>query len=45
MFMYAVIHIVKNKMKIGAAEDLVFDYSGGVWDSRTGEYLGKMWEW
>jgi hypothetical protein len=30
---------------IGSAEDIVFDHSGGMWDSRNGEYLGKMWEW
>ena len=39
-----VIHLVKAKMNIGAAEDVVFDLSGGMWDSRTGEYIGKMWE-
>ena len=39
-----VIHEVKRKMNIGADEDLVFDYSGGLWDSRTGEYIGKIWE-
>ena len=39
-----VIHTVKDKMNIGAAEDLIFDRSGGMWDSRTGEYIGKMWE-
>ena len=39
-----VIHDVKRKMGIGADEDLIFDYSGGMWDSRTGEYIGKMWE-
>jgi hypothetical protein len=31
-------------MNIGAAEDLTFDKSGGMWDSRMGEYIGKMWE-
>ena len=39
-----VIHAAKRKMNIGAAEDLIFDKSGGMWDSRTGEYIGKMWE-
>ena len=39
-----VIHKAKAKMNIGAAEDLIFDRSGGMWDSRTGEFIGKMWE-
>ena len=39
-----VIHNAKDKMNIGPAEDLVFDRSGGMWDSRTGEYIGKIWE-
>ena len=39
-----VIHHVKNKMGIGADEDIIFDLSGGMWDSRTGEFIGKMWE-
>ena len=38
------IHKAKDLMKLGAAEDVVFDYSGGMWDSRTGEYIGKIWE-
>jgi hypothetical protein len=40
-----IIHKVKFDQGIGAAEDMVFDHSGGMWDSRNGEYLGKMWEW
>jgi hypothetical protein len=40
-----VIHRIKDKMKLGATDDLVWDHSGGVWDSRTGEFLGKVWEW
>jgi hypothetical protein len=40
-----VIHKVKSDQGIGAAEDIVFDHSGGMWDSRNGEYLGKIWEW
>ena len=39
-----VIHKAKDKMNIGAAEDVIFDRSGGMWDSRTGEYIGKIWE-
>ena len=39
-----VIHKVKHKMNIGPDEDLIFDRSGGMWDSRTGEYIGKIWE-
>jgi len=39
-----IIHKVKQKMNIGAAEDLIFDLSGGMWDPRTGEYIGKIWE-
>jgi hypothetical protein len=35
-----IVHIAKNKMNIGAAEDLVLDLSGGMWDSRTGEFIG-----
>lgn len=38
------IHAAKRKMNIGAAEDVIFDHSGGLWDSRTGEYIGKIWE-
>ena len=38
------IHAAKRKMNMGAVEDLVFDYSGGLWDSRTGEFIGKIWE-
>ena len=38
------IHKVKELGNVEAAEDLVFDRSGGIWDSRTGEYLQKMWE-
>ena len=40
-----VIHAAKDFYGIGAAEDIVFDYSGGMWDSRSGDYLGKIWEW
>lgn len=39
-----IIHDAKRKMGIAADEDLIFDYSGGMWDSRTGEYIGKFWE-
>lgn len=39
-----IIHLAKQKMNIGPAEDLVLDMSGGMWDSRTGEYIGKLWE-
>ena len=39
-----IVHIAKNKMNIGAAEDLVLDLSGGMWDSRTGEFIGKLWD-
>jgi hypothetical protein len=39
-----VIHKAKDKMNIGAAEDVVFDRSGGMWDSRTGEFIGKLWD-
>jgi hypothetical protein len=39
-----IIHTAKNKMNIGAAEDLVLDRSGGMWDSRTGEFIGKLWD-
>jgi hypothetical protein len=39
-----IIHLAKDKMNIGAAEDLVLDLSGGMWDSRTGELIGKLWD-
>ena len=39
-----IIHEAKRRMKIGAAEDIIFDQSGGMWDSRTGEYIGKIWD-
>jgi hypothetical protein len=31
-------------MNMGAAEELVLDRSGGMWDSRTGEFIGKLWD-
>jgi len=37
------IHKAKKAANLGAAEDLIFDLSGGVWDSRTGEFLEKIW--
>ena len=42
-----VIHRVKNhpNVGLGAADDLIFDHSGGLWNSLNGEYLGKIWEW
>jgi hypothetical protein len=39
-----VIHAVKEEMKNGPAEDVICDHSGGMWDSLTGEFIGKMWE-
>ena len=30
---------------LGAADDIVFDLSGGMWNSRNGEFIGKIWEW
>jgi hypothetical protein len=39
-----IIHKAKNKMMLGPTDDLIFDRSGGMWDPRTGEYIGKMWE-
>ena len=38
------IHKAKKNLDIGPAEDVVFDHSGGLWDSRTGEYISKIWE-
>ncbi len=38
------IHAAKRKMNLGAADDVIFDRSGGMWDSRTGEYIAKIWE-
>ena len=39
-----IIHRAKDKMNIGPAEDLGVDLSGGLWDTRTGEYISKIWE-
>lgn len=39
-----IIHRAKDMMDIGPAEDLVIDLSGGMWDSRTGEYIAKIWD-
>jgi len=38
------IHRFKDAAGLGPADDLIFDYSGGVWNSLTGKYLGKIWE-
>jgi hypothetical protein len=42
-----VIHKVKADVTVGlgAADDIVFDLSGGMWNSRNGEPIGKIWEW
>ena len=42
-----VIHKVKADptVGLGAADDLVFDFSGGLWNGVNGEYLGKIWDW
>lgn len=42
-----IIHKVKADptVGLGAADDVVFDFSGGMWHGVNGEYLGKMWDW
>ena len=42
-----VIHKVKADVTVGlgAADDIVFDLSGGIWNSRNGEPIEKIWEW
>jgi hypothetical protein len=39
-----VIHKVKGLEKLKAAENIVFDHSGGMWNPRTGDFIGKMWD-
>lgn len=36
------LHAIKHTFELGGDDDVLFDYTGGVWNSVTREYLGSL---
>jgi RHS repeat-associated protein len=36
------LHAIKSANGLGGADNVVFDFTGNVWNPRTGEYLGSL---